>query len=119
MNGGMVQLSSDWEAAARGLGGCWVRTMRRVVIPLLIPTLLNAWLLAFLSATRALLVILFIYTPASRVLSIDIFQFMIGSRPQEAAILGVILTAITMVVAVAARALAIRQRSLMEVTPGL
>ena len=119
LNGGMVQLSAELEEASRVLGGSWFRTMRTVVIPLLMPTLLNAWLLSFLGATRALVVLLFIFIPSSMVLSIDIFTLMMGNRPQEAAILGVILTAISMVVAVVARVLALRQRKLMEVVGGL
>ncbi len=115
MNGGMVQLSLELEEASRVSGGSWLRTMRRVVMPLLAPTLLNAWLLSFLGATRALVVLLFLYLPSSMVLSIEIFRAMIGTRPQQAAILGVVLTAISMVVAIVARVLALRQRRLMEV----
>ena len=89
--------------------------MRRVVLPLLAPTLLNSWLLHFLGATRALVIFLFIYQPASKVLSIDIFEKMIGSEAQQATVLGVILTAISMVVAIFARVVARRQRRTMEV----
>ncbi len=116
MNGGMVQLSAELEEASKVSGASWLRTMRRVVMPLLMPTLLNAWLLSFLGATRALVVLLFIYMPASRVLSIDIFTRALSTRHQEAAILGVILTIISMVVAIVARVLALRERRLMEVT---
>ncbi len=116
MNGGMVQLSAELEEAARVSGASWLGTMRKVVIPLLAPTLLNAWLLKFLSATRALVIFLFIYKSQSKVLSIDIFQRMLGGEPQQAAVLGVILTAISMVIAIFARFIASRQRRVMEST---
>ena len=115
MNGGMVQLAAELEEASRVSGGSWFRTMSRIVMPLLAPTLLNAWLLSFLGATRALVVLLFLYVPASKVLAIDIFERMQTSQPQEAAVLGVMLTAISMVVAIVARIVALRQRRLMEV----
>ncbi len=115
MNGGMVQLSAELEEASRVSGGSWLRTMRKVVMPLLMPTVLNAFLLGFLGATRALVVLLFIYVPSSKVLSIDMFERMVGTQPQQAAILGVILSAISMVVATVARVVALRQRRFMEV----
>ncbi len=118
LNGGMVQLSSELEEAARVSGASWFRTMRRVVLPLLAPTLLNAWLLKFLQATRALVIFLFIYQPQSKVLSIDIFEKIIGGEAQQATVLGVILTAISMVIAVFARVVASRQRREMEVPIG-
>ncbi len=114
MNGGMVQLSSELEEAARVSGASWARTMRRVVIPLLAPTLLNAWLLSFLGSTRALVVLLFIYVPSSKVLSIDIFERMMTSQPQQAAILGVMLTILSMAIAAIARLIAFSQRRQLE-----
>ncbi|MBI4297758.1 MAG: iron ABC transporter permease [Chloroflexi bacterium] len=113
MNGGMVQLGPELEESARVSGASWLRTMRKVVLPLLAPTLLNSWLLSFLVGTRALLLLLFIYVPSSKVLSIDIFERLQSNEPQQAAILGVILTAISFVVALAARYVAARQRRAM------
>ncbi len=114
MNGGMVQLSPELEEAARVSGASWLRTTWRVVIPLLAPTLLNGWLISFLGATRALVVLLFIYLPASKVLSIDIFERMQSTEPQQAAVLGVVLTAISMAVATVARLVMRQQRRAME-----
>ena len=113
MNGSMVQLGAELEEAGRVSGASWLQTMNRVVLPLLAPTILNSWLFLFLVGTRALILILFIYLPASQVLSIDIFQRMQSSEQQQAAVLGVILTAISMVVATVARLLAARQRQAM------
>ncbi|MBI4297396.1 MAG: iron ABC transporter permease [Chloroflexi bacterium] len=119
MNGGMVQLSAELEEASRVSGGSWSHTMRRVVVPLLMPTLLHAWLLIFRGATSALVVLLFIYRPSSKVLAIDIFERMLTNQPQQAAILGVLLTAISMVVAIVARVLAFRQRRSLEIGGGV
>ncbi len=114
LNGGMVQLSSELEEVARVSGASWLSTMKKVVLPLLAPTLLNEWLLSFLSATRALVVLLFIYLPKSKTLSLEIFDNMASGAMQPAAVLGVVLTAITMVVATVAALVADRQRRALE-----
>ena len=117
MNAGLVQLSAELEEASRVSGGSWFLTIRKVVMPVIMPTLLNQGLLSFVMATRALVVLLFMYMPASVVLSIDIFTHMMTNEPQVAAILGVILTALTTGVAILARIVAFRQRKVMEVVP--
>ncbi len=114
LEGGMVQLSAELEEAARSSGASWFQTMRRVVLPLLAPTLLNEWLLCFLGATRALVILLFIYKPGTKTMSLEIFNMMTASDMQPAAVLGVVLTAVTMVVATLAAFVAGRQRRMLE-----
>lgn len=117
MNAGMVQLASELEESARVSGASWLQTMRKVVVPLLAPTLVSAWLLGFLFATRTLVTLLFIYAPSSKVLSIDIFEqwgTSGGGRWETAAVLGLMLTGITMVVAIVAQIVGNRARRTME-----
>ncbi len=115
-NGGMVQLGAELEESARISGAGWFQTVRRIVLPLLAPTLLSSWLLGFLAGTRALLIVMFLYLPSSRVLSLDIFERWQSIEWEEAAVLGVILTAITVIVAAIAQVVAARQRKAMDVT---
>ncbi len=116
MNGGMIQLAAELEESARISGASWLQTMRKVVLPLLAPTLLSCWLLGFLAGTRALLIVMFIYLPSSKVLSLDIFQRWGSIEWEESAVLGVMLTAITVVIAAVAQVVAARQRRAMDIT---
>ncbi len=107
MNGGMAQLGAELEEAARTSGSSWLGTMRRVVIPLLAPTLLSAWLLVFLWGTRTSLVIIFLYVPSSRTVSL------LMSQGGGGFMLGAVMAVVTIVIAIAAQALVSKLRRAM------
>lgn len=114
MNAGMVQLSPELEEAARVSGASWLRTMWKVVIPLMIPTIVSGWLLGFLGSIRSLVLLLFIYVPASKVMSIHIFELWGSDRLEQAAVLGLMLTVLCLFVAIVAQYVAHRARQSME-----
>jgi iron(III) transport system permease protein len=115
MNAGMVQLSAELEEAARVSGASWLRTMWKVVIPLMAPTIVSAWLLGFLGSIRSLVILLFIYVPATKVMSVHIFELWNSDRQERAAVLGLMLTVLCVLVAVIAQYLAHRVRRSLEV----
>ncbi|MBI4297548.1 MAG: ABC transporter permease subunit [Chloroflexi bacterium] len=110
MNGGMAQISSELEESSRVSGASWFRTIRDVVIPLLAPTLLSAWVLSFLWAARAVLIIMFLYVPSSTVLSLLMFGSGGVSASGSAAVLGVILAGVMSIVAILAQVAVSRMR---------
>jgi len=116
LNGAMVQLGAELEESARVSGASWLQTMRRVVLPLLAPALVNNWLLRFFAASQALILILYIVLPGSNTVPVLMFQFMMSSGDQQrAAALGVALSAICLVAAILARIVVARERRVMEV----
>ena len=67
-------LNPEMEEAVRVLGGNRLTALRRVVAPLLKSSLLGAWLLIFIPATRELSSAIFLYGPNTKVASVMIFD---------------------------------------------
>ena len=67
-------LNPEMEEAVRVLGGNRFTALRRVVAPLLKRSLLGAWLLIFIPATRELSASIFLYGPITKVVSVMIFD---------------------------------------------
>jgi iron(III) transport system permease protein len=86
------QFDPALEEAARSLGGTWIYSFRRVVLPMVLPGALAGSLLAFVTALGEFVASIVIYTIHNRPISIEILaqlrQFNFGS----AAAYGVFLT---------------------------
>lgn len=67
-------VNPEMEEAVRVLGGSRLTALRRVVAPLLKRSLLGAWLLIFIPATRELSSAIFLYGPNTKVVSVMIFD---------------------------------------------
>ena len=70
----MRSINPEMEEAVRILGGNRITALRRVVAPLLKRSLLGAWLLIFIPATRELSSAIFLYGPGTKVVSVMIFD---------------------------------------------
>jgi len=77
------QFDAALEEAGRSLGGTWTYTMRRVVLPMVLPGALAGSLLAFVTALGEFVTSIVIYTIHNRPISIEILaqlrQFNFGS----------------------------------------
>jgi iron(III) transport system permease protein len=88
----MVQLSMELEEAARMAGATWVRTFRRIVLPLLAPTLAIGWLMFMVTVTRDLSTVILLYGPTSKTLAVSFFGHWKAGTLEDAAVVGVIMT---------------------------
>ena len=86
-------------------GGGAVRTYFRIVLPLLAPTLALVGTLKFLFTASATASIILLVTPETRTLSLLTLDFVAEGVREAAAVVTVILTTLTMSVAIIARAL--------------
>lgn len=93
MNGTMVQLSTELEEAARLSGASWLYSFRRVVLPLLRPSLIIGWLIFMMTVLRDLSTVILIYGPRSKLLSITFFQYWSAGEQEKAAVIGLLMTA--------------------------
>jgi iron(III) transport system permease protein len=77
------QFDAALEEAARSLGGTWIYSLRRVVLPMVLPGALAGSLLAFVTALGEFVTSIVIYTIHNRPISIEILaqlrQFNFGS----------------------------------------
>ena len=72
VEGSLRQMDPSLEDAARGLGGSWWLTMRRVVIPAARPGLVAGAMLAAVTAVGEFVASVVLYTHANRPISIEI-----------------------------------------------
>ncbi len=92
MNGTMVQLSNELEESARMSGASWTQTFRRVVMPLLRPALVIGWLMFMVTIVRDLSTVVLLYGPASQVLSVTFYAHWKAGTPEDAAVIGLLMT---------------------------
>jgi iron(III) transport system permease protein len=98
-------LNPEMEDAVRILGGGRLLALRRVVAPLLKGSLLSAWLLVFIPATRELSTAIFLYGPNTRVMSVMLLNLTDEGRLEIAAALGLLLLIAIIVIVLAGHAL--------------
>jgi iron(III) transport system permease protein len=100
---GMSQIKDELEEAATASGASWPQAFRRVFIPLLMPSLLAAFLYTMIVAFREISAAIFLYTSGTEVVSVQVYDlYSNGSYPVVAA-LGVVLVVFLSVLAAAVR----------------
>jgi len=98
-----AQLGVDLEEAARVEGGSWLQAMRRVLVPIVTPTLLLVGTLSFISAARNVATVALLSTGATRPLSLLQLDMMVQGSYESAAVVGVIVVVLTTGTALVAR----------------
>jgi iron(III) transport system permease protein len=95
-NAAIRSLNPEMEEAVRVLGGSRLLAVRKVVGPLLKRSLLGAWLLMFIPATRELSSAIFLYGPNTKVVSVMIFDMSDEGNFEYLAALALILQVLTL-----------------------
>jgi iron(III) transport system permease protein len=96
---GMAQIKDELEEAATASGASWLQTFRRVFIPLLMPSLLAAFLYAMIVSFREVSAAIFLYGPHTEPVAVQIYDlYANGSYPVVAA-LGIVMVLFLVVLA--------------------
>jgi iron(III) transport system permease protein len=66
----LVSLSTDLEESARAGGATWLQTMRMIVLPLIWPAILAAWLMLFVIFIRELGATILLYAQGTETISV-------------------------------------------------
>jgi iron(III) transport system permease protein len=90
-------------------GAGFIRTFRRITLPIVAPTLVSVFLLVFGSTIRDISTVVLIAAPGTRTLSLLRFDFAGSGRFEQAAVLGVIIALIALAVTAIAFRLGNRQ----------
>lgn len=98
---GIRSINPELEEAVRILGGNRLMVLRRVVAPLLRNTILGAWILTFVLATRELSTAVFLSGPETRVISVLTLDLSEQGRYEILAAMGVVLLVVTTAVVLA------------------
>lgn len=88
---GMAQIHSELEEAALASGAGWLATFRKVYVPLLMPSLLAAFLYTMIVAFREISAAIFLYTSNTPVVSVQIYDLWSNGDYPVVAALGIIM----------------------------
>ena len=98
-------INPEMEEAVRILGGGRLLAIRRVMAPLMKRSLIGAWLLVFIPATRELSSAMFLYGPKTRTMSVMLMDMSEEGNFESLAALGFLLLLATLVIVGGASAL--------------
>jgi iron(III) transport system permease protein len=108
---GLQALPAGIEDAARIAGVSWTRMVRRVLVPMLAPALVGAWVLAFVFCLRDFDLVMTIHPPGVETLPVRVYTLMANSPGSVTAELGVVMVMLAAaVLLVAGLVLAITRR---------
>jgi iron(III) transport system permease protein len=104
----MIQLGAELEEAGRVAGATWWGTYRRVVVPILVPVLAVVGVMIFVTAARDIASVALLATNESRTLALLQLDYMVDGRYEYAAVVSVVVIALSTGVALIVRALGLR-----------
>lgn len=104
----MAQVSSELEEAATASGATWLQMFRRVYLPLLAAALAASFLYSMIVAFREISAAVFLYSPKSQVMAVEIYNLWSNGTYPVVAALGVVLLAVLVVLVAAVRVVASR-----------
>jgi iron(III) transport system permease protein len=108
MTPAMAQVKDELEEAATASGATWLQAFRRVYLPLLASALLASFLYTMIVAFREISAAVFLYSPKTQVMSVEIYNLWSnGSYPVVAA-LGIVLLVVLALLILVARFVASR-----------
>jgi iron(III) transport system permease protein len=97
------QIAQELEQSSRVCGAGWLTTFRRIVLPLMRPMLVSIFVLVFLSAMRDISTTILLVRPSTRPLSVLMLEYATSSSLEAAAVVGVVISSLVVVVALVAR----------------
>ena len=101
----IAQVSGELEEAAIMSGAGFVMILRRVTLPLIAPMLASVFLLIFASTMRDVSTVVLIAAPGTRTMSLLMFDFALTGQMESAAVVGVLIALICMLVTAASLAI--------------
>jgi iron(III) transport system permease protein len=98
-----MQLGDELEEASRIGGASWLSTFRRIILPLLAPTLITVALIGFMSAARDISTVVLLSSSESRTLALLALDFAYGGQFEQGTIVAVLTVLLVLGAALLAR----------------
>lgn len=108
MQASIVQIHRELEEAARVSGASLITVLRKIIIPLLLPTVAGVAIWVAVHAMRELSMALMLNSTSNNVISFLIWSYWEGGQIQQASALGVLLIAVLLLMTFCGRYLATR-----------
>lgn len=96
---GLLSIHREIEESSATCGGSWGQTARKILIPLMLPSLFAGWIYIFLITIRELSVALLLYSSGSQIISVTIWELWENGRVGELAAFSLVITAGTVLLA--------------------
>ena len=106
---GLMQLHAELEEASQISGGQWWTTLRRVVLPLMAPSLFASFILLFIIGFREFTLALILLSDSNMVLSVILFRFFENAEMAKAAAVAMLIVILVVPVIFLARRFALPQ----------
>jgi iron(III) transport system permease protein len=90
---GTIAIARELEESAQVNGASWWTTMRRIVLPLMMPAMFAGWIAIFMVTFRELTVSLLLVTPSSPVIPVTIWDLWENGSITELAAFTIVLSA--------------------------
>jgi iron(III) transport system permease protein len=90
---GLLSLHQELEESAYASGASWLQTLRRIVVPLILPSVLAGWLYVFLGSFRHLGIPVLLASPGNEVVASTIFDLWRDAQFPELAAFTMLLSA--------------------------
>ncbi|HLY67401.1 MAG TPA: ABC transporter permease subunit, partial [Chloroflexota bacterium] len=104
----IAQVQQDLEEGAWMAGASRLATLRRVVLPILAPSVVAVGLITVIEAVREIPAMVFLGTATTRPLALLTLDYLNDSEFERASIVGLLTVALVIVAALAGRALGVR-----------
>lgn len=95
---GIAQISDELEEAASASGAGWFHAFRRIYVPLLMPSLMAAFLYTTIVAFREISAAIFLYSQNTNVMSVQIYNLWSSGDYPVVAALGIVLVVLLTVI---------------------
>ena len=92
-------------------GANWFEYFRRILFPLLKPTMVSVAIIVFISAARDIPTVIFLSTHETRTLSLSMLDYIAEANQEKAAVLGVFLVFLILALLLIGRLLGFRRPS--------
>jgi iron(III) transport system permease protein len=107
----VLQISHELEEASSTAGATWLAGFRRILLPLLRPTVVAVGTIVFISAARDIPTVIFLATNQTRTLSLLMLDYIADANEEKAAVLGVFLVFLIFALLLIGRLLGLRRTS--------
>jgi iron(III) transport system permease protein len=105
------QISPELEEASNTSGANWFEYFRRILLPLLKPTMVSVAIIVFISAARDIPTVIFLSTHETRTLSLLMLDHIADANQEKAAVLGVFVVFLILALLLIGRLLGFRRPS--------
>jgi iron(III) transport system permease protein len=99
----IMQVHRELEEASEASGARWLTTQVRILLPLILPGLVSAFLLLFIIGMREFTIPFVLYSQENVVMSVMIWQFFQGGEPGRSAALAILMIVMVLPLVVLAR----------------